>query len=179
LILKRKPDITFCFVSISKQNVGFYSSFAVHERKTKQQCSTKLYWIGKKEHNICFFLNESKKRIAFDHKKNVDITSSYSILIQCAISACVRLCPRSDSRCQKKSENLIQSLCIVYFWRNAANGTPCVSYAELHCPCISGTPTEHSALLRFVNKFCDNQLQISRLTHFTSRATPREKIVAF
>jgi hypothetical protein len=32
--------------------------------------------MGKKERNICFFVNESKKRFVFDHKKrNVDITS--------------------------------------------------------------------------------------------------------
>jgi hypothetical protein len=28
-----------------------------------------IYRIGKKERNIRFFLNESKKRIVFDHKK--------------------------------------------------------------------------------------------------------------
>jgi hypothetical protein len=42
--------------------------------KAKQQRSRKLYRIGKKERNI-HFLNESKKQIVFNHKKNVDITT--------------------------------------------------------------------------------------------------------
>jgi hypothetical protein len=69
------------FVSISKQNVAFYSSFALRERKTEQQRSRKLFRIGKKEQNNFFFLKESKKRIDFDRKKkqNVDNTMSFCV----------------------------------------------------------------------------------------------------
>jgi hypothetical protein len=45
-------------------------------KKNNTATFNKLYWIGKKEHNIHYFVNESKKRIVFNHKKrNVDITS--------------------------------------------------------------------------------------------------------
>jgi hypothetical protein len=66
--IERKPAITLCFVSISKRNIAFYSSFAVHKSKTIHQRSTKLYLIGKKERNIRFFVNEGKKGSVFDLK---------------------------------------------------------------------------------------------------------------
>jgi hypothetical protein len=50
-------------------NATFYSSKDMRERKTIQQRSMFLYTLGKKERNIRFFMIESKKRIAFDHKK--------------------------------------------------------------------------------------------------------------
>jgi hypothetical protein len=60
---------TLCFNSISKRNVAFYSSCSVRERKIKQQRLLCQFIKGKKERIISFFMIESKKRIAFVHKK--------------------------------------------------------------------------------------------------------------
>jgi hypothetical protein len=47
----------------------------MREKKTKQQRSRKLYRIGKKDRNIRFFLNESKKTNCFRSQKNETLTS--------------------------------------------------------------------------------------------------------
>jgi hypothetical protein len=50
------------------------------------------------------------------------------------------------------------SPCINYTKQVAAKLTPCVSYRYAHaCPCVSTTPTIHSALLRHVYKFCGRE----------------------
>jgi hypothetical protein len=50
-------------------------------REKKKNRNTKLYRIAKKECNIRFFINESKKRIVFNHKKrNVGIITTLCTL---------------------------------------------------------------------------------------------------
>jgi hypothetical protein len=68
-ISKRKQVTTLRFDIESKRNVAFYSGLCVRERKTILQRSMFQFSYGRKERNISFFMNESRKQIVFDPKK--------------------------------------------------------------------------------------------------------------
>jgi hypothetical protein len=67
--IENKADHNLCFDSISKLNVAFYFIAMCTKEKSTQKRFIFQPYKGKKEQIIRFFMIESKKRIAFVHKK--------------------------------------------------------------------------------------------------------------
>jgi hypothetical protein len=51
------------------ETLRFIQALLCVKEKQNSNVQQKLYYIFKKECNIRFFMNESKKQIAFNHKK--------------------------------------------------------------------------------------------------------------